>query len=99
MSSNIKSLLLCSITVVASIFTNAQTLKKIILDENDIHSGHYIVVEPENKDSISGVLILLAGFGQVPENTPPETKLHNVAYSNNILTVFTLLEISYMLIR
>lgn len=68
--------------------TDAQTIKKIILDEHDTHSGYYLVVEPQNKDSISGALVLLAGFGQISEATPPETKLHNIAYANNILTVF-----------
>lgn len=63
-----------------------QTLKRIDLDSNDFFSGHYHVVEP--KDSISGVLVLLAGFGQRAEDTPPETKLHHVTYTNNILTVF-----------
>ncbi|MDQ3046765.1 MAG: hypothetical protein M3R27_04390 [Bacteroidota bacterium] len=66
----------------------SQGIKKIVLNENDFHSGHYLVVEPENTDSISGVLFLLAGFGQIPEDTPPETKLHNVAFANNILTIF-----------
>ncbi len=68
--------------------TGAQTIKKIILDEKDIYSGHYLIVEPENAESISGVLVLIAGFGQIPENTPPETKIHTNAYSNNILTLF-----------
>jgi pimeloyl-ACP methyl ester carboxylesterase len=68
--------------------TYSQTIKKIVLDSTDFYSGHYLVLEPENTDTISGVLILLAGFGQIPENTPPETKLHNVAYANNILTIF-----------
>jgi hypothetical protein len=66
----------------------SQTIEKIVLDESDFHRGHYLVVEPENTDSISGVLVLLAGFGQIPEDTPSETKLHNTAYTNNILTVF-----------
>lgn len=66
----------------------SQTIKKIMLDENDYYSGYYLLVEPEYKDTISGVLVLLAGFGQIPENTPPETKLHNVAFVNNVLTVF-----------
>jgi hypothetical protein len=65
----------------------AQTLKKIVLDTGDFYSGHYLVVEPKT-DSIAGVLVLFAGFGQIPEDTPPETKLQNVAYANNILTVF-----------
>ena len=64
-----------------------QTLKNIVLDDKDFHSGHYLVVEPLT-DSITGVLVLLAGFGQRAEDTPPETKLHNVAYANGILTVF-----------
>lgn len=66
----------------------SQTIKKIVLDSTDFYSGHYLVVEPEDSDTITGVLFLLAGFGQIPEDTPPETKLHNVAYANNILTIF-----------
>lgn len=64
-----------------------QTLKRIDLDTSDYFSGHYHVVEPQS-DSIAGVLVLIAGFGQRAEDTPPETKLHNVAYVNNILTIF-----------
>ncbi|MBL0073900.1 MAG: hypothetical protein IPP34_19690 [Bacteroidetes bacterium] len=68
-------------------FSNGQTISKIILDKTDTHSGYYLVIEPEKRDSIKGVLVLLAGFGQTPEHTVPETKLHLVAYSKNILTV------------
>jgi dienelactone hydrolase len=75
------------ITLLLSQLSFGQTLKKIVLDDKDLYSGHYLVVEPET-DSIEGVLVLMAGFGQRPEDTPPETKLHNVAYANNILTVF-----------
>ena len=73
-------MLICQITY-------AQTLKKIVLDNKDLISGHYFVVEPQT-DSIAGVLVLLSGFGQRPEDTPPETKLHYEAYTNNILTIF-----------
>lgn len=66
----------------------SQTIKKIVLDPTDSQSGYYLVVEPEDKDNISGAIVLLAGFGQMAEHTPPETKLHNVAYTNNILTIF-----------
>lgn len=68
--------------------SNAQALKRIVLNEKDMHSGHYLVVEPKKNGSISGVLFLLAGFGQIPEDSPPETKLHIEAYKNNILTIF-----------
>ena len=73
-------LLLCQITY-------AQTLNKIVLDNKDIISGHYFAAEPPT-DSFSGVLVLLAGFGQRPEDSPPETKLHHEGYANNILTIF-----------
>jgi len=65
----------------------SQTLKRIELDNKDFFSGHYHVVEPKS-DSITGVLVLLAGYGQRAEDTPPETKLHLEAYKNNILTIF-----------
>jgi len=67
---------------------SAQTIQKISFDDRDSTFGHYLVVEPRERDSIAGVLILLAGFGQQAEDTPPETKLHNVAYTNRLLTVF-----------
>jgi hypothetical protein len=37
--------------------------------------------------NINGVLILLPGFGQKAESIFPESKLHNVAYVNDILTI------------
>ncbi|MBK7887857.1 MAG: hypothetical protein IPJ86_11350 [Bacteroidetes bacterium] len=76
------------IVLLSFIKSDAQTIKKIIIDEKDIFSGYYLVVEPQNMDSISGALVLLAGFGQIPEDSPPETKIHTTAYSNNILTLF-----------
>lgn len=84
----LKVLILFTLSVLTITKACSQTINKIVLDASDVHTGHYLVVEPEDKDSISGVLVLLAGFGQVPENTPPETKLHNVAYKNRVLTVF-----------
>jgi pimeloyl-ACP methyl ester carboxylesterase len=85
---NLKYLTLLYLSLFVCVEAYSQTIKKIVLDSTDTHSGHYLVVEPEDKDSILGVLVLLAGFGQFPEDTPPETKLHNVAYANSILTVF-----------
>lgn len=45
----------------------------------------YLVVEP--KGPIKGALILLAGFGQREDEIFPETRLEEVAYEHNILTV------------
>ncbi len=77
-----------TILIFACADTYSQSIKKITIDENDFFSGHYLIVEPESIDSISGVLVLLAGFGQIPEDTPSETKLHHIAFENNILTIF-----------
>lgn len=68
-------------------YSSAQTLKKIVLDSSDFFCGHYLAVAPQS-DSIAGVLVLLSGFGQRAEDTPPETKLHNVGYANHVLTIF-----------
>jgi hypothetical protein len=87
MSINKKRLFCISTFLIICQFANAQTLKKIVLDENDDHSGYYLSAEPRS-DNIAGVLVLLAGFGQLSEDTPPETKLHNIAYLNNILTIY-----------
>jgi len=81
-----KSFILVTLLLLAYGITTAQSVKKIVLNDQDFYSGYYLVVEPET-DSIAGVLVLLAGFGQIAENTLPETKLHNVAYANHILTI------------
>ena len=67
-------------------FLFCQSIKRIVLNEKDYISGYYLAVEPQG-DSIAGVLVLLSGFGQNAESIFPETKLHNVAYVNNILTI------------
>lgn len=87
MKKNIKSLLGSAAVLFFCKIACAQTLKKIVLDDKDLYNGHYFAVAPKS-DSIAGVLVLLAGFGQLAEETPPETKLHNIAYANSILTIF-----------
>ncbi len=83
-----RALLLSAFFFVAHVSgTNAQTLTRVVFDSSDVNNGYYLAVVPQS-DSITGVLVLLAGFGQRPEDTPPETKLHNVAYSNGVLTIF-----------
>ena len=77
-------------TILFILFLNntsySQSVKKVILNEKDSLSGYYLVVEPQ-RDSVAGVLVLLPGFGQNAESIFPETKLYNVAYVNNILTI------------
>lgn len=77
-----------SFLAAVSFNAEAQVVKRINLNVHDEYSGHYLVAEPEKIDSVKGVLFLLSGFGQRPEDTPPETGLHRVAYKKGILTVF-----------
>ena len=63
----------------------SQDVKKYTVNESEFYSGYYLAVEPA--DTIEGVLILIAGFGQWPEDVFPETKLEQVAYDHNLLTI------------
>ena len=63
----------------------AQNFEKIEFNE-DIEEGYYLAVPPESAE-IAGVLVLLPGFAQKAESIFPETKIHNVAYVNGILTI------------
>ena len=73
------SLLLASIALIS------QNFERQIFDRADPF-GYYLSIEPQSED-IRGVLVLLPGFGQPTERVLPETKLHNVAYANGLLTV------------
>lgn len=66
--------------------TYSQSVLKIVLNEKDSISGYYLAVKPDS-DSLSGALVLLPGFGQNAESIFSETKLHTIAFANNILTV------------
>lgn len=81
-----KNFILFLLTFLVGNSVYSQSVKKIVLNNNDFYSGYYLAVEPES-NVIDGVLVLIAGFGQIAENTLPETKLQNVAYVNNILTI------------
>ena len=64
----------------------AQSVKRIDIDPDDFYSGHYLAVAPD-ADSIRGVLLLIAGFGNRAEDIFPETNLQNIAFANGILTI------------
>jgi len=78
--------ILTSILLALSIFElSGQNFEKVIFNASN-PDGYYLVVHP-NSDELKGVLLLLPGFGQNSESIFPESKLHNVAYVNGILTV------------
>lgn len=78
--------------VIAAIFClpsliYCQNTEKVIFDSKDSTDGYYLAVQPQSKN-IKGVLVILTSF-MPPESLLPETKLHNVAYTNDILTIVT----------
>jgi len=75
-------------TCIASLWNiaAAQNYEKIVVNKNDTVSGYYLSVKPQI-NTIKGVLVLLDGFGGQAENIFSESKLSNVAYVNDILTV------------
>jgi hypothetical protein len=63
----------------------AQTIERISFDQPDSTTGYYLVIKPQSK-KIKGVVLLLTSF-VTPENLLTETKLHSVAFTNDLLTV------------
>ncbi len=65
--------------------SSSQNIHRIAFDSTDNIEGYYLAVTPESK-TIKGTLVLLTSFLS-PEKLLTETKLHNVAYTNDLLTV------------
>lgn len=65
-----------------------QNYEKIIFNKKDSTSGYYLAVPPSNANSkgIKGAVVLFCSFRK-PESLMPETRIQNVAFTNNILTV------------
>lgn len=68
-----------------SCFVFSQNFKKVVFDKS-LSDGYYLIVEPESPD-VNGVIVLLPGFSQKAESIFPQTKIHNVAYTNNLAIV------------
>ncbi len=63
----------------------SQQLQKIYFNSKDSINGYYLASIPPSK-KIDGTVIFLCGV-ESPERMVLETKLHNVAAANNLLTV------------
>lgn len=66
-------------------FSYSQNIEKITFDVRDSTDGYYLAIQPLSKN-IKGVVVVLTSFIP-PEGLLPETKLHNVAHVNDILTI------------
>ncbi len=66
-------------------FVYCQNIDKVTFDIKDTIDGYYLAIQPQSKN-VKGVVVLLTSF-MSPASLLPETKLHNVAYANDILTI------------
>lgn len=67
------------------LMATAQNYEKIILDKDDPERGYYLAIKPI--EEIKGVLVLFPGYAESAEMVLPETKLHNTAFSNGLMTL------------
>ena len=80
-----KAFLFCT-ALLGSMAVRAQNFEKVVFENADSANGYYLAVRPLS-GHIKGVVVVFTWYG-VPESIPPETKLHNVAAANDILTVY-----------
>lgn len=66
--------------------TQCQTIEKVTFNSADEATGYYLAVRPIAGPPKAAVVLFCAFRG--PESIPPETKLHNVASANGVLTVY-----------
>ena len=63
-----------------------QYIEKKWFDKSDSVYGYYLIIPPSS-GRVQGALILLDGYGSNAEGFLAETKMHNVAWANDILTI------------
>ncbi len=80
-----KSIKILSALILFASHVAGQNYEKVIY--RDSTNEEYFLVVPPKSDEVIGALILLPGFGQAAESIFPESKIHNVAYANGILTI------------
>lgn len=78
------SVLLPAIAVLPTIAVG-QNSERMVYDPADSTHGYYLAIPPRSGHT-KGVLVLLCNYSG-PESMLAETKLHNVAFNNDILTV------------
>src|ERR1700674_89149 len=65
----------------------SQNIEKVWFDHKDTTYGFYTLIKPYG-ERIQGALILYDGYSGNAESALTETKIHNVASANEILTVY-----------
>jgi len=82
----IKRFSLCLSVMICYTAAFTQNFERVVLDSKDPVSGYYLAVKPQS-NAIKGVVVLLDGFGGRAEDIFAESKLQNIAYANNLLTI------------
>src|ERR1700709_1971903 len=67
-------------------FSFSQYIEKKWVDKSDSVFGYYLSIAPSSQ-RVQGTLILLDGYDGNADGFLSETKIHNVAWANDILTV------------
>ncbi len=73
-------------TFVPFLMAAAQQIQKFTFNPSDSATGYYLAIPP-NSGNIRAVLVVFCAF-RGPESILPETKLHNVAAANDMLTIY-----------
>ncbi len=81
-----KNALLLAIGVLFINVLFCQSVEKVWFDKSDPVYGYYTISKPATGATL-GVLFLLDGFGGNADQMYAETKIHNVAWANNLLVV------------
>lgn len=76
----------CLLILFFSQLSPAQNTEKVWFNKTDSVYGYYLIIKPTS-GRIQGALILLDGYGGNADGFLSETKIHNVAAVNDILTV------------
>ncbi|MBS1564068.1 MAG: hypothetical protein JST39_06750, partial [Bacteroidetes bacterium] len=77
---------LLSLLLLSAVTTFCQPIEKVWFDKKDSTYGYYVTIHPSSRN-IQAALVLLDGYGGNADNFFPETKIQNVAYANEILTI------------
>src|SRR5688572_6489655 len=80
-----KQLTLILVILFHSFCCSAQSIDRVSFDAADSTGGNFLAITPQSKN-IKGVIVLLTSF-LPPDVILTETKLHSVAYTNDLLFI------------
>ena len=81
-----KSLSILAMALLLFCAAEGQSIEKVSFDAADSTNGYYLAIPPASQ-TIRGVLVFFCTF-RSPESLLPETRLHNIAASGDLLTIY-----------